>query len=88
MNHLIVFMLVNTMYFRLNEACKLNIIEIHNQLGPGRRLQHHCRRNIDQLDRKIHYLKFNETEVIRFQNIYIQDVIGQYGLVLLGMDQI
>ncbi|XP_010466977.1 PREDICTED: uncharacterized protein LOC104747102 [Camelina sativa] len=69
MNHLIAFALVITMHFSLNEACKPNFVEIHNQLAPGRVLKHHCRGSINEQDKGVKYLKFNETFVIEFSDV-------------------
>ncbi|ESQ31671.1 hypothetical protein EUTSA_v10005113mg [Eutrema salsugineum] len=49
MIHLILFILVAGSYFELNEACKENHVVIHNELGPGKILQLHCRSKDDDL---------------------------------------
>lgn len=42
MNHLIVFLFVIAISFRLNGACPSNRVVIHNQVGPGIPLQYNC----------------------------------------------
>lgn len=70
MNYLIIFALVIGMQFSLNKACtKPNIVEIHNQLAPGKLLMHHCRGSINEQDKGLKYLKFNETFIIDFSDV-------------------
>lgn len=45
MRNLIGFLLLAAMYFGLNEACKKNRIEFHNQLFPSNILEIQCIRN-------------------------------------------
>ncbi|EOA32945.1 hypothetical protein CARUB_v10016273mg [Capsella rubella] len=70
MNQLIVFALVIALHVSLNEACnKVNIVEIHNNLAPGRVLMHHCTGSINEQDKGVQYLKFNEVFRIEFSDV-------------------
>lgn len=70
MNHLIIFSLVLAIHFSLNEACKKpNIVEIHNQLAPGKLLSHRCRGSINEQDKGLQYLKVNQTFKIVFSDV-------------------
>ncbi|CAF1921556.1 hypothetical protein HID58_095565 [Brassica napus] len=67
MNYFVLFILVTSTYFGLNEACKKNQVEIHNQLGPGKVLQFHCRSGDDDIGVKT--LNFNDVPyIIRFHD--------------------
>ncbi|EOA36589.1 hypothetical protein CARUB_v10011784mg [Capsella rubella] len=45
MNHFIFVLLVTTIYFGTNEACKKNQVVIHNELAPGIVLDIGCRKD-------------------------------------------
>ncbi|ESQ31672.1 hypothetical protein EUTSA_v10005700mg [Eutrema salsugineum] len=67
MNHLILFILLVASYFEPNEACKENHVVIHNELGPGKILQLHCKSEDDDLGIQ----KFNykaPPSIIRFHD--------------------
>ncbi|KAF2562636.1 hypothetical protein F2Q70_00018876 [Brassica cretica] len=67
MNYFVLFILVTSTYFGINEACKKNQVEIHNQLGPGKVLQFHCRSGDDDIGVKT--LNFNAVPyIIRFHD--------------------
>ena len=66
MKHLVLFILVTT-YFRLHEACEMNRVLLHNELGPGRLLEFHCYSVNNDLGVK--NLNFNATPyVIEFHD--------------------
>ncbi|XP_002894304.2 S-protein homolog 25 [Arabidopsis lyrata subsp. lyrata] len=61
MDHLIIFLLVTTMYFGINEACKKNHVVIHNELGPGIDLNIACRQlSIERTPSRFHTLKYKD----------------------------
>ncbi|KFK25365.1 hypothetical protein AALP_AA8G103900 [Arabis alpina] len=72
MNRLIVFVLFIVMYFGLSEACAKNVVEIHNNLGPGQRLQSHCRYSIgaEKHDLGISYIKNGAYDEYSFPDEY------------------
>ncbi|KAL9840093.1 putative plant self-incompatibility S1 [Arabidopsis thaliana] len=70
MNHLIIFTLVIAIHFSFNEACNTpNVVEIHNQLAPGKLLKHHCRGSINEQDKGVQYLKVNQNFTIVFSDV-------------------
>lgn len=66
MNQFICFLLVFAFSYRSGTACKSNIIEISNQLGPGIVLQYQCP-NDEGFDVGIRELGFNEVHFITFK---------------------
>ncbi|KFK43544.1 hypothetical protein AALP_AA1G140600 [Arabis alpina] len=63
-------MLVIIMYFGLSEACAKNVVEIHNNLGPGQRLQTHCRYTVGapRKDYGINYIENGKMESYEFSD--------------------
>ncbi|CAH8358126.1 unnamed protein product [Eruca vesicaria subsp. sativa] len=68
MNLLISFMLVFATYYRFGTACKINRIELHNQLGPGIVLHYYCRDKTRKYPFETQELKFNTTRVLEFKD--------------------
>lgn len=66
MNYLIVFLLMTTWCFRLNEgACYRNTLTIQNQLGIGRTLKVHCWSKDDNIS--VQYVEYHKTPfTVRF----------------------
>lgn len=69
----IVIYVFMAMYIGLNNACKNNRIEIHNQLAPGLFLQYQCRQNVENILHGVSYLKFNESHTISFRDVHSID---------------
>ncbi|KAF8103889.1 hypothetical protein N665_0183s0064 [Sinapis alba] len=73
MKHLILFILVIT-YFRPHEACIKNRVLLHNELGPGKRLEFHCYSAHNDLS--VNNLNFNDTPyVIKFHDDWLFQTI-------------
>ncbi|KAL0719926.1 hypothetical protein Bca4012_069250 [Brassica carinata] len=70
MNLLISFMLVFATYHRFGTACKLNRVEVHNQLGPGIILHCECRdfRDEPRFTLGSNDLKFNTSYDLEFKD--------------------
>ncbi|CAN8303444.1 unnamed protein product [Cochlearia groenlandica] len=68
MKQVVVFMLIITMSYTLNEACKKNHIVIHNQLAPGKLLQYQCRRNIGNVLHNVETVNFNTFKIVEFED--------------------
>lgn len=73
MNHFTYFGLVFAMYYRFGTACKSNIIEITNRLGPGILLQYHCTKpsSGNDHDDGNKELSFNKTHTIKFREVLL-----------------
>ncbi|CAN8312334.1 unnamed protein product [Cochlearia groenlandica] len=62
MNNFIVFLLLLSLSFKLNESCKRNHVVIHNQLAPNKLLNINCRADDGKIRK--HDLMFNATPYI------------------------